>query len=73
MKSRLTRPNWVHELPWVLLSTRTTPKGELKSSSVELVYDEPLTVPDNLVTTNTAPWTPQDHINILLQNLVNLL
>ncbi|KAK3757386.1 hypothetical protein RRG08_050088 [Elysia crispata] len=45
LKARLTGPNWVEELPWVLLGLRTTPKEDLGYSSAELVYDEPLTIP----------------------------
>ncbi|KAK3789011.1 hypothetical protein RRG08_036149 [Elysia crispata] len=45
LKARLTGPNWVEELPWVLLGLRTTPKEDLGYSSAELVYVEPLTIP----------------------------
>ncbi|KAK3792218.1 hypothetical protein RRG08_035975 [Elysia crispata] len=44
LKARLTGPNWVEELPWVLLGLRTTPKEDLGYSSAELVYSEPLTI-----------------------------
>ena len=54
LKARLTGPNWVQELPWVLLSIRTTPKDDLKSSSAELVYGKSLTVPGSFVTANTV-------------------
>ena len=37
LKTRLTCPNWVEELPWVLLGLRTTPKEDLGYSSAELV------------------------------------
>ena len=49
LKARLTGPNWVEELPWVLLGLRTTPKENLGYSSAELVYSEPLTIPGELV------------------------
>ncbi len=44
-KARLTDSNWMDELPWVLLGIRTAPKEDLKTSSAELVYGAPLTVP----------------------------
>ena len=54
----LAGPNWVDELPWVLLGIRTFPKDDLKESSAELVYGEPLTVLGSFVAPHTAPWTP---------------
>ncbi|XP_032871989.1 uncharacterized protein LOC116969181, partial [Amblyraja radiata] len=44
MRARLTEPDWVDALPWVLLGIRTAPKEDLASSSAELVYGSPLTV-----------------------------
>jgi cleavage and polyadenylation specificity factor subunit 1 len=49
LKARLTGPNWVDELPWVLLGIRTAPKEDLASSSAELVYGAPLTVPGDFI------------------------
>ena len=54
LKARLTGPNWVEELPWVLLGLRTTPKEDLGYSSAELVYGEPLTIPGELVSSKSA-------------------
>ncbi|GFS10935.1 transposon Ty3-G Gag-Pol polyprotein [Elysia marginata] len=45
LKARLQGPNWVDELPWVLLGLRTAPKPDLGTSSAEQVYGHPLTVP----------------------------
>ncbi|RUS73921.1 hypothetical protein EGW08_018311 [Elysia chlorotica] len=45
LKARLQGANWVDELHWVLLGLRTVPKEDLETSSAELVYGEPLTVP----------------------------
>ena len=47
--ARLTGPNWVDELPWVLLGIRTAPKDELQSSTAELVYGAPLCVPGDFI------------------------
>ena len=51
LRARLTGPNWLDELPWVLLGIRTAPKEDLNSSSAELVYGAPLTVPGDFVAT----------------------
>ena len=51
LRARLTGPNWVDELPWVLLGIRTVPKEDIKSSSAELVYGAPLTVPGDFLAT----------------------
>lgn len=45
LKTRLNNPNWVDQLPWVLLGIRSTPKEDLETSSAELVYGAPLTIP----------------------------
>ena len=45
LKAKLEGPNWVDELPWVMLGIRTTPKEDLGVSAAELVYGAPLTVP----------------------------
>ena len=54
LKARLTGPNWVKELPWVLLGLRTTPKEDLGTTSAKLVYGEPLTIPGELVPPKSA-------------------
>jgi len=38
LRARLTGPNWLDELPWVLLGIRTAPKEDVGASSAELVY-----------------------------------
>ncbi|KAK3792031.1 hypothetical protein RRG08_055298 [Elysia crispata] len=54
LKACLTGPNWVEELPWVLLGLRATPKEDLGYSSAELVYGEPLTISGELVPPKSA-------------------
>ena len=49
LKARLTGPNWMDELPWVLLGIRTAPKEDIGCSSAELVYGAPLTVPGDFI------------------------
>ena len=45
LMARLTGPDWIDELPWVLLGIRTVLKEDLGCSSAEMVYGAPLTVP----------------------------
>ena len=60
LRARLNGPNWVDELPWILLGIRTAPKDDLRSSSAELVYGSPLTVPgDFLSSPGTGPAADQ--------------
>ncbi|XP_051898645.1 uncharacterized protein LOC127585315 isoform X2 [Pristis pectinata] len=49
LMARLKGPNWVDELPWVLLGIRTAPKEDLRTSSAELVYGAPLVVPRDFI------------------------
>ncbi len=58
LRARLTGPNWMNELPWVLLGIRTAPKEDLAASSAELVYGAPLTVPGDFIATPTDPQHP---------------
>ena len=44
-------PNWLDELPWVLLGISTAPKEDLQCSSAELVYGTPLMVPGDFMAT----------------------
>ena len=50
LKAWLISPNWVDELPWVLLGLRTTPKEDLNASPADLVYGSTLRV------TGFYPW-----------------
>ena len=47
--ARLTGPDWIDELPWVLLGIRIVPKEDLECSSAEMVYGAPLTVPGDFL------------------------
>ena len=49
LMARLTGPDWIDELPWVLLGIRTVPKEDLGCSSAEMVYGAPLTVPGDFL------------------------
>ena len=64
LKARLSGPNWVDELPWVLLGLRTTPKEDLNASPADLVYGAPLTVPGDFI--QEAPQAPvNEHLRQL--------
>ena len=58
LRARLTGPNWIDELPWVLLGIRTAPKEDLHPSSAELVYGAPLTVPADFVASPNSTASP---------------
>ena len=47
--ARLNGPNWIDELPWVLLGIRTVPKEDLDCSSAEMVYGATRTVPGDFL------------------------
>ena len=49
LRACLTGPNWIEELPWVLLGIRTAPKEDLGCSSAELVYGATLSVPGDFI------------------------
>ena len=51
LKARLHGPDWIDELPWVLLGICTAAKEDLATSSAELVHGAPLTVPDCIFAT----------------------
>ena len=49
LRARLTGPNWIQELPWILLGIRTMPKEDLGCSSADIVFGAPLTVPGDFI------------------------
>ena len=49
LRARLDGPNWMDELPWVLLGIRTAPKEDLGCCSAELVYGSTIMVPGDFV------------------------
>ena len=71
MRARLSGPNWVDELPWVLLGIRTVPKVDLKCSSAELVYGTPITLPGDFVATQKEPSS--DGVTSLLPSVRDLV
>ena len=71
LKARLIGPNWMDELPWVLLGTRTTPKEDLNTSSAELVFGSPLTVPGDFIP-NTQPVPVSEQLQQLRERVGSL-
>jgi len=65
LRSRLTGPNWIDELPWALLGIRTAPKEDLNSSSAELVYGTPLTVPGEFLGSPCGTQQPSTFLSQL--------
>ncbi|KAJ8389881.1 hypothetical protein AAFF_G00113500 [Aldrovandia affinis] len=57
LRASLKDGNWLDKLPWVMLGLRTAPKEDLQSSSVELVYGQPLRVPGEFMPNTTDPWS----------------
>ena len=72
LKTRLSSPSWSDELPWVLLGIRTTPKEDLGTSSAELVYGAPLTLPGEFVTRTEDPTIAQ-HLQRLRETVQGLV
>ena len=60
-------PDWMDELPWVLLGIRTAP------SSAELVYGAPLTVPGDLIPAGRGPQDPPSSILLRLREKMGAL
>ena len=73
LKARLTGPNWIDQLPWVLLGIRTTPKVELDASPAEMVYGSALTVPADLVCEPSEATTTSQHLKNLRNTVGNLV
>ena len=73
LRARLLGPNWLDELPWVLLGIRTAPKENLDTSSAELIYGSPLTVPgDFLISTPSVAPTDHTFLPALRANIQSL-
>ena len=74
LRARLTSPNWMDELPWVLLGLRTIPKEDLGVSSAEMVYGTPLTVPgDFFPGRSSVEPTPAVHLQRLRETVGTLI
>ena len=65
LRARLTGPNWIDELPYVLLGICTALKEDLRTSSAELVYGAPLTVPGDFVAVPNTTASPDTLLRTL--------
>ena len=72
LRARLSGPNWMEQLPWVLLGIRTAPKDDLSCSSADLVYGAPLTVPGDFIS-NATQCTPFDLLSNICHSVTSLL
>ena len=65
LRARLQGTNWIDELPWVLLGIRTAPKADLNTSSAELVFGSPISVPGDFISTQTTELSLSQFLNHL--------
>ena len=73
LRARLREPNWIDELSWVRLGIRTADNEDVNTSSVELIYGMPLTVPGDFIPqSSTSERTEVDRRKILAQLMGNL-
>ena len=74
LRTRLktTGDNWTDQLPWVLLGLRTAFKEDLQTSSAELVFGEPLTVPGDFVSPSTDASDPAHLLRHLQEEVQQL-
>ena len=49
LKARLNGPDWMQELPWVMLGLHATPKSDLNCSPAELVFGDTLSLPGEFI------------------------
>ena len=72
LRARLEGPNWMDELPWVLLGLRTAPKEDLHASVAELIYGSPLTVPGDFVADSDDAVANAEFLNNLREEVAAL-
>ena len=68
----LSYESWVDALPLVLLGLRTAQKEDLKSSSAELVYGEPLRIPGEFLESTSRGTEPSQVLADLRHHMENL-
>ena len=64
---------WVSAIPWVMLGLRTVWHEELNTSSAELLYGEPLTVPGTFTRLDYPPQPASDMLPHLRQRVQQFL
>ncbi len=73
LRSRMKGPNWVWELPWVLLGIRTAAKEDLQCSSAVILYGAPLSIHGEFVPPHNQHNPDTRHLLHKLHNHVRLL
>ena len=71
LKARITGPDWLDELPWILLGIRSTPKEDIGASPAEMVYGSTLTVPGDFLPNSTEVPIP-NHLRRLREKVESL-
>jgi hypothetical protein len=64
--------HWTEALPLVLLGIRMEFKADLQASLAEIIYSEPLRIPDELLTPAADPVDPAHFITQLRQHMARL-
>jgi len=70
LRASLKDSSWVHRLLWVMLGLWTAPKEDLRFSSAELVYGQPLRLPGILSPTLRLPGLLTDQVLTSLSYLL---
>lgn len=73
LRARLHGPDWMDELPWVMLGIRTATKPDLKSSSAELVFGAPITVPADFISGTGQTHNQSAHLEQLRSTVSNFV
>ena len=63
LESRLRRPDWMTQLPWVLLGLRSAIKSDLGCSPAEMVFGDVLTLPGELVERGSVTFDPSKPVS----------
>ena len=65
LRARLPGPNWIDQLPWVLLGMRTTPKEDIGATPADMVFGSALTVPADFVVGPTTHAPVERHLSFM--------
>ena len=71
LKARLTGPDWLDELPWVMLGIRSIPKEDIGASPAEMVFGSTVTVPGDFLPQSSTMSVPE-HLKSLRQQVETL-
>ena len=71
LRARLTRPDWLDELPWVMLGIRSIPKEDMGASPAEMVYGSMIPVPGDFMPRSPTMSIPE-HLRCLRKQVENM-